>query len=157
MPNEPHSIHPEPVRRFAHRLTVREIEPDRPPPSTFAIITAAGMILAILVLALPALATIIHPAPEAPLPTAAVLWPTAAVAPTATPAAPVAPVDVLHLPATIPAGDGPDDRFFTLYQGWSYLPTGGRQGASCEITVWPDGRAATAADRFWVDCGQIGL
>ncbi len=130
----------------------------QPPPDT-TIALAIGMILAMLLLAVPAIVTAVRP-PSVPSATAivpavptAVVMATAAVVATTAPAGP--PTGAPGLPATLPAGATPDDRMFTVYAGWPYLPTGARQGDSCELEIWPDGR--TPSDRLWIDCSPVGL
>jgi hypothetical protein len=128
-----------------------------------SITLASGMILAILLLAVPAIVGLFAPPPAlitatpAAIPTAFIVAPVVTTpASTATPAPPAGPpAGALLLPVTIPAGATAADRMFTVYAGWPYRATGGRQGDSCELDIWPDGRATS--EHLWVDCSPLGL
>lgn len=136
--------------------------PERPPPSALSILLATGMIMAMLVLAIPGIASVFTPSAlitaTTTIPTAIVITPalitTAAPATaTTTPAGP--PAGARGLPSTLPAGATADDRLFTVYAGWLYVHTGVRQADSCELEIWPDGH--TRSDHLWVDCSPLGL
>lgn len=154
---EPHSIHPDAVRQFA----AVEPQPQRPPPDTVSIVLASSMILAILLLAIPAIVGIVRPATSpaltttapapATIPTAIVATNSPALAATDSPSGPTAGLSLL--PATVPAGVTPDDRMFTVYAGWPYQLTGESMGDSCGIQIWPNGQGPS--DQLWIDCHLV--